>query len=314
MGSVAFDACIASARDASPVAGASHEVQSHEPLHHLRDVPQRRWLCTRRELIDWGFERFWNCRAMMQSKCRKDHHKYFPLKGSKMKTVLITGANRGIGLEHARVFAARGIHVYATTRSIDDADELKVLAAAHAGNVTVLSYDAANPKAPALLKSAVGDTPIDLVLANAGAMGGNKQSFGTVDIDEVLQLVRINSLAPLKLVEALADNVANSGRKLIAFQSSQMGSIGDNSSGGYYAYRISKAALNMIAKGIARDLGSRGAIAVALHPGWVKTRMGGASAPVSVEQSVQGQQRLFDKLTMEGSGRFFNYDGTELPW
>ena len=100
----------------------------------------------------------------------------------------------------------------------------------------------------------------------------------------------------------------------MAFQSSQLGSIGNNTSGGRYGYRISKAALNMVAKGIASDIWSRGVIAVALHPGWVKTRMGGAGAPVSVQQCVAGQQRLFDKLTMADSGHFFNYDSTELPW
>ena len=135
-----------------------------------------------------------------------------------------------------------------------------------------------------------------------------------MDVEEVLQLIRINSLAPLKLAEALTENVARSERKLMAFQSSQLGSIGNNTSGGRYGYRISKAALNMVAKGIASDIWSRGVIAVALHPGWVKTRMGGAGAPVSVQQCVAGQQRLFDKLTMADSGHFFNYDSTELPW
>ena len=122
------------------------------------------------------------------------------------------------------------------------------------------------------------------------------------------------SLASLKLAETFAENVARSKDKLIAFQSSLMGSIGDNSSGGYYAYRISKSALNMVAKGVSNDLKSRGVIAVALHPGWVKTRMGGVNAPVTLEQCVAGQQRLFDKLTLAETGRFFNFDGRELPW
>jgi NAD(P)-dependent dehydrogenase (short-subunit alcohol dehydrogenase family) len=231
-----------------------------------------------------------------------------------MKTVLITGANRGIGLQHATSFAERGIHVFAAARAPDQADELIALASRHVGRITVVGYDGAHPMASARLKAAIGDTPIDLLLANAGAMGGNSQSFGSVDVEDVLQLVRINSLAPLKLVEALADNVAKSEGKLIAFQSSEMGSIGDNNSGGYYAYRVSKAALNMIAKGVANDLRSRDVIAVALHPGWVKTRMGGSSAPITAEESVAGQQRLFDRLTLADSGHFFNYDGKQLPW
>jgi len=127
-------------------------------------------------------------------------------------------------------------------------------------------------------------------------MGDKGQSFGSVDVEDALQLIRINALAPLKLVETLADHVARSERKLIAFQSSLMGSVGDNGSGGYYAYRLSKGAVNMIAKGVSNDLRPRGVIAVALHPGWVKTRMGGAGAPLSVEACVAGQQRLLDWL------------------
>jgi len=231
-----------------------------------------------------------------------------------MKTVLITGANRGIGLEHVRRFANRGINVFAAARAPAQATELLELAQASSGLITVLPYDAADPAAPALLKAAVGSTPISLLFANAGIMGDRAVSLGSVDVEEVLHLVRINSLAPLKLTEALADNVANSTSKLIAFQSSQMGSISDNTSGGYYAYRVSKAALNMIAKGVANDLKSRGVTVVALHPGWVKTRMGGASAPVTVEQCVSGQQGLFDRLTVADSGQFFNYDGKQLGW
>ena len=231
-----------------------------------------------------------------------------------MKTVLITGANRGIGLEHVRRFAERGAHVFATARSPADAKELKALIAEQEGRIEILAYDASDSGAPARLKAALGDTPLDLLFANAGASGGNSQSFGSVDVDNVLQLIRINALAPLKLVEALAGNVACSQRKLIAFQSSLMGSVGDNSSGGYYAYRLAKGALNMVARGVSNELRPRGVIAVARHPGWVRTRMGGESAPVSVDECVAGQQRLLDSLTPGESGRFFNYDGKQLPW
>jgi NAD(P)-dependent dehydrogenase (short-subunit alcohol dehydrogenase family) len=230
-----------------------------------------------------------------------------------MKTVLITGANRGIGLEHARSFAVKGWQVFATARSPSDADELNALAKSHAGRFKVFAYDAADSESAAALKSSLGDNPIDILLANAGASTEKSQTFGSVDVDDTLDLIRVNSLAPLKLAEALADNVAGSERKVIAFQSSQLGSIG-NSSGGSYAYRISKAALNMAAKCVAADLGSRGVIVVALHPGWVKTRMGGSGAPLTAEQSVAGQQRLLERLTTADSGRFFNYDGTQLPW
>ena len=231
-----------------------------------------------------------------------------------MKTILITGANRGLGLAHVRSFASRGIRVFATARFPDDAIELKQLATLHAGLVDVLAYDAADLQAPSLLKAIVGDTPLDLVFCNAGVMGESGQSFGQIDVLGILEIVRINSLAPLKLVEALADNVACSKRKLVAFQSSLMGSVGDNGSGGQYGYRISKCALNMVAKSVANDLRARGVISVALHPGWVKTRMGGQNAPLTIEQSVAGQQQIFDRLSSNDSGRFFNYDGKELPW
>ncbi len=231
-----------------------------------------------------------------------------------MKTALITGANRGLGLEHARRYAARGARVFATARIPSDAADLLALAAAHRGQVEVLQYDAADPGAPARLKASLAGTPIDLLLANAGAIGGKQQAFGSVDIEAVLALVRINALAPLQLAEALSDNVADSERRLMAFQSSLMGSIADNGSGGHYEYRIAKNALNMVARGVSIDLKPRGVIAVALHPGWARTRMGGANAPVPLETSVSGQQRLLDALTLADSGRFFNYDGKELPW
>lgn len=231
-----------------------------------------------------------------------------------MKTVLITGANRGLGLEHARRFAARGLRVFATARVPALAADLQALAAAHGPAFTLLPYDALDPAAPAQLCRALADTPLDLLLANAGAMGTASQSFGSVDVEAALQLVRINALAPLKLLEALAGNVARSQRKLVALQSSLMGSIGDNHAGGYYGYRVSKGALNMVARGASVELRSRAVIVVALHPGWVRTRMGGEQAPVSVQQSVEGQQSLLDRLRLADSGGFFNYDGTRLPW
>ena len=231
-----------------------------------------------------------------------------------MKTVLITGANRGIGLGHAQAFAQRGVEVFATARDPDAADELRTLAHAHPGRFTLLHYDAQEPDAPARLKAALADTPIDLVLANAGARGEAGQSLGNIHVDGVLDLIRINALAPLKLIEALIYNITLSERKLVALQSSQMGSIGNNHTGDHYEYRLSKVVLNMIARNAAIDLKPRNVTVVALHPGWVQTRMGGHSAPVTVQASVAGQQKLFDTLTMAHSGRFYNYDGTELPW
>jgi NAD(P)-dependent dehydrogenase (short-subunit alcohol dehydrogenase family) len=231
-----------------------------------------------------------------------------------MKSVLITGANRGIGLEHARRYAERGARVWATARAPAEAHDLNAIASAHKDRFEVLAYDAADSDAPGALKRRLGDAPLDLMFANAGAMGARRQSFGDVDADAVLDLIRVNALAPLKLAEALADNVAASDRRLMAFQTSLMGSIADNGSGGAYAYRLSKAALNMVGKGVANDLRGRGVTAVLMHPGWVRTRMGGPSGKISVEQCVEGQQAILDRLTPADSGKFVNYDGRELPW
>lgn len=231
-----------------------------------------------------------------------------------MKTVLITGANRGIGLEHARRYAARGARVFATARDPTAANELQALARERPGRIEVLAYTAGDADAAKQLKRDLGDEPLDLLLANAGAAGDRRQSFGAVDADAVLELVRINALAPLALAEALVDNVAASERKIMAFQTSLMGSIGDNGSGGAYAYRISKAALNMVGKCVANDLRGRGVISVLLHPGWVRTRMGGPNGKIGVEECVAGQQRVLDALGPADSGRFYNYDGRELPW
>lgn len=231
-----------------------------------------------------------------------------------MQTVLITGANRGIGLEHARRYAERGARVYATARETGDAGDLNALADAHPGRLQVLTYRADDMDAPSALKRALKDEPLDLLFANAGATGERRQVFGDVDAEALLALVRVNAVGPLMLAQALADNVAASTRKVIAFQTSLMGSIADNGSGGAYAYRVSKTALNMIGKSVANDLRGRGVLAVLLHPGWVRTRMGGPSGKISVEECVEGQQRILDALTPEQSGRFFNYDGRELPW
>ncbi len=231
-----------------------------------------------------------------------------------MKTILITGANRGLGLAHATLFAERGATVFATARVPAEALELQQLSQAHPGRVHVLSYDALDVSAPARIKAELADTALDLAFFNAGASSMMRAGFGATDTSAITKLIEINAFAPLKLAEAIVDNVAASARKIFAFQSSLMGSISDNGSGGAFAYRISKCSLNMIAKSIAVELRARGVISVALHPGWVQTRMGGAHAPLTQAQSVPSQQDLLERLTLKDSGSFFNYDGTLLSW
>jgi NAD(P)-dependent dehydrogenase (short-subunit alcohol dehydrogenase family) len=228
-----------------------------------------------------------------------------------MRTILITGANRGIGLTHSRRYLERGVRVYATARLPSEADDLERLAADHDGRLRILRFDARDPASPANLKQALGDEPIDLLFNNAGI--GNRAGFGDVEPSEFMDVMAVNALAPLLLAQALVDNVAASTRRIIVNQSSQLGSIGD-ASGGAYAYRASKAALNMITKALAGDLRARGITAVAFHPGWVRTRMGGPNAPVDLEACVDGQQRILDALTIETSGAFLNYDGKPIEW
>ena len=159
----------------------------------------------------------------------------------------------------------------------------------------------------------LADETIDLLINNAGIYGP-RTGFGETDYDDWRDVLAVNTLAPLRLVERLVGPVARSERGLVVNVSSVMGSIGENTSGGAYIYRSSKAALNMVTKGLAVDLASRGITVVSVHPGWVRTDMGGAEAAVSVEESVDGLRRVIDGLGFEDSGRFFSYDGRRIAW
>jgi NAD(P)-dependent dehydrogenase (short-subunit alcohol dehydrogenase family) len=231
-----------------------------------------------------------------------------------MPTQLITGANRGIGLAHVRLALEAGDTVYAGVRDPDSAADLRALTGPYDTRLHILTYDARDPDAAAHLRTAVGDVPIDILLANAGIYGPEGQSLGRVDAAGFADTLQINTLAPLLLAEAFADQVAASELKVIGLQSSRMGSIEDNGSGGYYAYRASKAALNAVTRSLARDLAGRGIKVLALHPGWVRTRMGGPSAPVEVDDSARAQQDLLKTAGPDRSGGFWNFDGARLPW
>ena len=154
----------------------------------------------------------------------------------------------------------------------------------------------------------------DLLVNNAGIYGPRGMGLGSMDYEAWDHVLRINAMGPLALAERLVKNVAGSARRLIVAISSAMGSIGRNTGGGSYAYRSSKAALNMAMKCLALDTAARGITVAVLHPGWVRTEMGGESAPVSVEESVSGMRRVIDRLGPGDSGKFFGYDGAELPW
>lgn len=217
-----------------------------------------------------------------------------------MKTVLITGANRGIGLEFCRQYAAEGWRVLACSRHPLDLP-----------GIETHTLDVGDPTQIHKLAARLAGESIDLLINNAGIYpdcGG----FGKTDYAKWMQAFEINAMAPLRMAEAFVGCLANGS--IIATLTSKMGSLSDNTSGGEYIYRSSKAAANMVAKSLSIDLRSSGIISVALHPGWVKTDMGGPSALISVEDSVAGMRRAIAGLTLEESGKFLSYDGREIPW
>jgi len=222
-----------------------------------------------------------------------------------MPTILITGANRGLGLEFTRQYAAAGWRVLATVR-----DPLSGRAASEAGGEVYVA-DVADITTLRRLKETLKGVRLDIVLNNAGIYGQD-QDFGAVDADGFLRVMRVNALAPLQMAEIFADQVVSGG--IIAAVSSKMGSVAENTSGGVYAYRASKAALNMVVKSLALDLRDRAITVVALSPGWVRTDMGGANAPQEPPQAVAGMRAVLGKVQLNDSGKFFHFDGSEVAW
>ena len=229
-----------------------------------------------------------------------------------MPSILITGANRGLGLEFAKQYAEAGYRVFAAVREPGKASALQALAKRHDA-LRIHELAVTDPSSVRALAGALADEPIDILLNNAGWYGPKRQSAGQVDFDGFLETLRINTIAPLQLVEAFLPHVANGERKLLVAITSGMGSIAD-SSGGFYAYRASKAALNMTFHNLALDLKAQGIISVVCNPGWVKTDMGGAGAQLEPHESIGKMRRIFDALTLDDSGKFLNYRGGTLPW
>jgi NAD(P)-dependent dehydrogenase (short-subunit alcohol dehydrogenase family) len=214
-----------------------------------------------------------------------------------LPTVLITGASRGLGRELARQYAADGWRVIGTQRGADAGYPLDV---ADRSSVRRLA---------AMLKG----EPIDVLFCNAGITGKRGMALGSFDYDAWEEVLRVNLLGAAAVIEALVDNVAASEKKVIAVMSSRLGSIAE-SSGQTLPYGTSKAALNLLAKGLAVTLASRGVMVVALSPGWVKTDMGGEGAPLQPETSVRGLRKVIGELKAADSGKFFSHDGSPIPW
>jgi NAD(P)-dependent dehydrogenase (short-subunit alcohol dehydrogenase family) len=224
-------------------------------------------------------------------------------------TVLITGANRGIGLEFVRSFAADGWRVHACCRIPEKAKKLKAIE----GDVECHRADVTDGLQVANLARDLSGEPIDLLINNAGVYGPRDGS-GKVDFDKWGEVFEVNSIAPLRVAQRLLEKIARSERKQIVNISSRMGSIAENTGGGEHIYRSSKAALNMVVKSLSIELAERGITVIAFHPGWVQTDMGGAGAAITPEESVAGMRRVIAGLTPADSGRFFAYDGSDIPW
>ncbi len=224
-----------------------------------------------------------------------------------MSTILITGAGRGLGLELARQYAEERWRVIGTVR---DGSAGRKLAKLGAESVTLdVSNETQVKQLPARLKGAA----IDVLFCNAGISGKRGMALGSFDFGEWEKVLRVNLLGAAAVIEALVDHVAASERKVVAVMSSRLGSIAE-SSGMTIPYSTSKAALNLLAKALAASLAPRGVIVVALSPGWVKTDMGGQSAPLTPERSVQGLRQVIDRLRAGDSGKFLSYDGSSIPW
>ena len=228
-----------------------------------------------------------------------------------MKTIVLTGANRGIGLEIAKVLARRGDALHATARNLDDAKALKGLAAEHP-NVTLHTLDVSSDGSVSAFAKGLGDVAVDVLVNNAG-VSSSWAGLSDLSSEEMLRVFDVNAAGPMRVTKALVTNLKRA-QGVIFHVSSQMGSIGDNTSGGAYAYRASKAALNMASVCLAHELRGDRIASIVIHPGWVQTDMGGVNAPKMPVDCARHLVKLIDDKGFAESGKFLKYDGTELPW
>jgi NAD(P)-dependent dehydrogenase (short-subunit alcohol dehydrogenase family) len=223
---------------------------------------------------------------------------------------VVTGANRGIGLEFVKQLTARGEDVDATARDPDASPELQALSRPGT-RLRIHRLDVADDASVAAFAEQLPSGPVDVLINNAGVSG--VKGGEPIDPPDILRVFNVNAVGSLRVVRALLPRLrAGTGKKIVNL-TSVLGSIAE-ASGGRYAYRMSKVALNMATRLLAQDLAGDGFRTAALHPGWVQTRMGGSAAPVPPEQSVRGLLRIIDGLSAEQSGRVFDFQGREIPW
>ena len=232
-----------------------------------------------------------------------------------MPSILITGSNRGLGLEWTRQYVEASWRVYATCRHPAEAHELQQLSRQGAG-LTLHRLDVTRQDEVQALVAELREATIDILLNNAGVYMEKYDDVSArgISYDDWLYTFMVNTLGAVRVTEACIEHVARSTRRLIVVTTSHMGSIAEMDAPGSYYYRSSKAALNAAMKGLSAELRARGIGVLLLHPGWVQTRMGGPGARITVRESVSAMRTLVDGFKMADSGRFLRYDGTEIPW
>ena len=232
------------------------------------------------------------------------------------QTILLTGASRGLGLEFARQWLESGRRVFALARRPERSDGLQELGAEHGDRLAAVACDVGDPGSIDAARAAVARSTdsLDLLLNNAGVYGGRGLGLDELDFEELHEVFDINTLGPLRVTRAFLPLLRAGRAPKLAHLTSLMGSITDNGSGGSYAYRMSKAALNMASRNLGHELSAAGVPSVVLHPGWVQTDMGGSHAPLAAPESVAGMIRVLDALEPAQSGRFYSWRGEELPW
>jgi NAD(P)-dependent dehydrogenase (short-subunit alcohol dehydrogenase family) len=230
-----------------------------------------------------------------------------------MARVLITGCNRGIGLEFVRQCLQRGDHVVAACRDPGRAGALREMGAQNSA-LQIVQMDVSDQASMAAFAAGFRNEAIDILINNAGVYGPQSTRFGTVTSQDWMPVLQVNTVAPLLLTQLLIENLRLGRDKKLVYLTSKMGSLADNSSGGSYIYRSSKAALNQVVKSLSVDLGKHGFTAVVLHPGWVQTDMGGPNAQINTKTSVAGMLSFIAKLGPDHNGGFFNYDSSEISW
>ena len=229
-----------------------------------------------------------------------------------MATVLITGANRGIGLELARQYAGEGNSVLAFCRTPKSADALNALACESNGRVTVHAMDVANENSIGAAAKGIGDRPIDILINNAGISGGDDQGIDDVDTTKWIEAFKVMVIGPFRVIQAFLPNLRKAENPKAMTITSQIGAT-TWPMGGSYAYASAKAAVNRVMIAMARDLKDQVTVNL-IHPGWVRTDMGGSNADLSVEESASGIRDVIASITKADTGRFYRWNGETHPW